>query len=269
VGRARAGTVGNRTHLKEWLSAETRLLDHVCGALDAADTEPAVVSAAARIAGLLEECRQRHTELHGRLVSARTVFLDEHTRQSFRPAGGLRNPDITDGVFLPVLTMPADDAINPAETFAVLVEGTQVPRIVRFADLVDDLLARVGRPTVPMRERSLELFGDEKRLDRLATTRVFASGALTLDLLRCHSVSIPFASQWVPGVADPRGNGAAHRGEPSHLRVAAGGHPAQCRRRGPGRHVGYETGGQFPSAVLSVPLLVPNQTESCISVTWI
>lgn len=131
----------NRAHLEERLAAESRLLDHVRGALDAADTEPTVAAVAARIAGLLEECRQRHTELHGRLVSARTIFLDEQTRQSFRPIGGLRNPDITDGVFLPLLALPAAEAVDPAEAFAVLVAGTQVPRIVRFADLVDDLLA--------------------------------------------------------------------------------------------------------------------------------
>jgi hypothetical protein len=131
----------NRAHLEERLAAESRLLDHVRGALDAVDTEPTIAAAAARIAGLLEECRRRHTELHGRLVGARTIFLDEQTRQSFRPVGGLRNPDITDGVFLPLLTTPADEAVEPAETFAVLMAGTQVPRIIRFADLVDDLLA--------------------------------------------------------------------------------------------------------------------------------
>lgn len=137
----------NRAHLEERLTAESRLLDHVRGALEASDAEPAVATAAARISGLLEECRHRHTELHGRLVSARTIFLDEQTRQSFRPVGGLRNPDVTDGVFLPLLTMPVDEAVAPAETFAVLVAGTQVPRMVRFADLVDDLLAPRRTPT--------------------------------------------------------------------------------------------------------------------------
>jgi len=131
----------NRVHLEERLAAETRLLDHVRGALDATDVEPAVATAAARIVGLLEECRQRHTELHGRLVGARTIFLDEQTRQSFRPVGGLRNPDITDGVFLPLLGTAVSEAVEPAETFAVLLAGTAVPRVVRFADLVDDLLA--------------------------------------------------------------------------------------------------------------------------------
>ncbi|TDO36276.1 hypothetical protein EV643_1206 [Kribbella sp. VKM Ac-2527] len=131
----------NRAHLEERLSAEAKALEHVRGALDAPDAEPEVAGAAARIAGLLEECRHRHTELHGRLVSARTTFLDEQTRQSFRPVGSLRNPNITDDVFLPLLTLPADLAVEPAETFATSIAGTQVPRIVRFADLVDDLLA--------------------------------------------------------------------------------------------------------------------------------
>lgn len=137
----------NRAHLEERLAGEAKLLDHVRGALDATDTEPAVATAAARIAGLLEECRQRHTELHGKLVSARTVFLDEQTRQSFRPVGGLRNPDITDGVFLSLLSLPAEVAVDPAETFAVLLAGTQVQPLVRFADLVDDLLAPRRDPT--------------------------------------------------------------------------------------------------------------------------
>ncbi|WP_282776787.1 MULTISPECIES: hypothetical protein [unclassified Nocardia] len=131
----------NRSHLEERLSAESRLLDHVRGALDAADVEPSVATASARIANLLEECRHRHTQLHGRLLGARTIFLDEQARQSFRPVGGLRNPDLTDGVLMPLLAMSADRAIEPAETFAVLVAGTRVPRIARFADLVDDLLA--------------------------------------------------------------------------------------------------------------------------------
>ncbi|HVW39842.1 MAG TPA: hypothetical protein VHC18_00680 [Amycolatopsis sp.] len=138
----------NRTHLEERLEGEIKLLAHVRGALDAPDVEPEVATAAAHIAALLEECRRRHTELHGRLVNARTIFLDEQTRQSFRPLGGLRNPDLTDGLFLPLLSMSAAEAVVPAETFAVLLAGTRTPRITRFADLVDDLLAP-RRPPAP------------------------------------------------------------------------------------------------------------------------
>lgn len=42
---------------------------------------------------------------------------------------------------------------------------------------------------VPSRERSLEVFGDEKALDRLAGTALFSPGRLSLDLLRCRRVA--------------------------------------------------------------------------------
>jgi hypothetical protein len=42
--------------------------------------------------------------------------------------------------------------------------------------------------------------GDEKALGRYRKTRLFTSGALTLDLLACYDPPLPFASQRVPGV---------------------------------------------------------------------
>jgi hypothetical protein len=47
-------------------------------------------------------------------------------------------------------------------------------------------------PVVPSRERSLELFGDEKLLDQLQTGRLFADGHLTLEMLRARIVHPPF-----------------------------------------------------------------------------
>jgi hypothetical protein len=41
---------------------------------------------------------------------------------------------------------------------------------------------------VPSRERSVEIFGDEKALDRLIGGALFASGRLSLELLRCRRV---------------------------------------------------------------------------------
>ena len=42
---------------------------------------------------------------------------------------------------------------------------------------------------VPSRERSLEVFGDEKALDRLIGTALFGPGRLSLELLRCRRVA--------------------------------------------------------------------------------
>ena len=44
------------------------------------------------------------------------------------------------------------------------------------------------RPVVPVKERSYEIFADEKRLDSLLNSQLFAEGRLTLELLRCCQV---------------------------------------------------------------------------------
>lgn len=50
-----------------------------------------------------------------------------------------------------------------------------------------------NEPTVPMRERSLEIFGDEKLLEELtASSRLVGKDRLTLDLLRARAVHPPF-----------------------------------------------------------------------------
>jgi len=47
-------------------------------------------------------------------------------------------------------------------------------------------------PVVPLRERSLQITGDEKRLDQLLRTRLFDAGRLSLTLLRSRQVHPPF-----------------------------------------------------------------------------
>ena len=44
---------------------------------------------------------------------------------------------------------------------------------------------------VALRERSVEIFGDEKRLDSLLGTQLFTAGRLSLDLLRCYLPTVP------------------------------------------------------------------------------
>jgi hypothetical protein len=48
---------------------------------------------------------------------------------------------------------------------------------------------------VPMRERSVQLFGDEKRLESLVGSSIFQPGRVSLDLLRCFPVSPPLVWQ--------------------------------------------------------------------------
>lgn len=55
-----------------------------------------------------------------------------------------------------------------------------------------------ARRSVPVRERSLELFGDEKRLEKLAKGSLFRDGRCSCELLRCHPVSAPLVYQAGP-----------------------------------------------------------------------
>ena len=73
---------------------------------------------------------------------------------------------------------------------------------VPLADLlaVQEFFARGGRdrPLVPIKERSLDIFGNEKRLDQLLrSSSLFGDGRLSPDTLRCSSVPEPLP--WAVG----------------------------------------------------------------------
>jgi hypothetical protein len=78
---------------------------------------------------------------------------------------------------------------------------------VPVADLlkVQEFFARGGRakPLVPIKERSLEIFGDEKRLDQLERgSALFGEGRLKLETLRCFIAPEP-----LPCTAGPNPDG--------------------------------------------------------------
>jgi Uncharacterized protein conserved in bacteria C-term(DUF2220) len=67
---------------------------------------------------------------------------------------------------------------------------------------IREWLAAGGRKLnpVPLKERSADIFGDEKRIDKLMKTDLFAPGALTLETLRCFAVYPDLI--WEKGRAD-------------------------------------------------------------------
>jgi hypothetical protein len=59
-----------------------------------------------------------------------------------------------------------------------------------------------AKPVVPVKERSLQIFGDEKRLDALLVTTLFRSDRLTLGQLRCELIGEPLGwRRGPPGAA--------------------------------------------------------------------
>jgi hypothetical protein len=51
---------------------------------------------------------------------------------------------------------------------------------------------KADEPVRPLRERSWQIFGNEKRLDSVVRQRLFRDGILTLDLIRAEIVHPPF-----------------------------------------------------------------------------
>lgn len=98
------------------------------------------------------------------------------------------------------LTRAAFDAATfpwvPELRFAAEIRSPQQLEVLRR---VHEFLATGGaqRCHVPIKERSVELFGDEKKLDELRGGVLLRTGRLTLELLRCFQVSPPLV--WEAG----------------------------------------------------------------------
>lgn len=91
---------------------------------------------------------------------------------------------------------------NPALCFLAGERG--LPSGIREASLaIQRFLASGGgsRPQVPVKERSFDIFGNEKRLDGLRHSEIlFGPGRVSLGLLRCYVVEpIPVAERFEQG----------------------------------------------------------------------
>lgn len=85
---------------------------------------------------------------------------------------------------------PATFPWSPELRFAAKLKNPSQLEILRRVHV---FLASGGgsRCMVPIKERSVELFGDEKKLDTLRKSALFRAGMLSLPLLRCYQVTPP------------------------------------------------------------------------------
>lgn len=154
------------------------------------------------------------------------------------------------------VTLPSDDT-NTEQTrrdtiwhpALAWVPDTRLPTTHRAdLDKINRWLHTNRNPlVVPLRERSLEIFGHEKTLDRLLRTSLFAPDRLTLELLRTRRAAPRFTHEIVgtgstllvvenSDTFDSFAHGLT--GTPSRVGV-----------------VGWGSGGGFEASVLSTPRL--------------
>ncbi len=150
------------------------------------------------------ECKEAETDVH--------ALEDEGWL-------GLKNirymPHFIDSVFIPLaaeirwreafgFVPPSDEETRQICEFSWAPELAFVP-VAKLNLLFSELRllneffkAQRKRVPAPIKERSLQIFGDEKRLDQLLrSSALFQEGRLTLEMLRCFIVAEPLP--WMPG----------------------------------------------------------------------
>jgi hypothetical protein len=125
---------------------------------------------------------------------------------------------------------------------------------VRFLTSVNIFLRdlTVDEPVIPVRERSLEITGEEKAVQRFAAGRLFRKGRLSLDLLRCEPTFPPLAYHQV----GPAPTMLVVENQDTHWSLRRLLRPVH----GIGL-VAYGVGNQIPASIRSV-LELPQRLES-------
>jgi hypothetical protein len=137
---------GALTHLSSRLEVERHIVAAAGERLDLLPDDHARRASLVAVVDLVRECELRHLELHGRLLGARSVFLDEQGRQRFVPAARRLFPDLAADVLRPLLAMSAAGARTAVEPVDCLVLGAVAPAQLSLRGLVAHLLR-------PRRER--------------------------------------------------------------------------------------------------------------------
>ena len=138
----------------------------------------------------------------GRARTTLSAVLQSLTERGYRFPMGRKSYDRTSVPELPAwIERPRDDAPKveePTEVFwcqelIFLYEQKYLPGKERWRQLDAWLKTHRGEALIPIpaRERSFEIFGDEKALDALARSVYFARGDITLEGLGCFPVNEP------------------------------------------------------------------------------
>jgi hypothetical protein len=126
-------------HIKTRTDMEASILATARDRLDVLE-EDSNAKPVAEVCRIIEECRQRHFALHGQLMGARNVFLDEQERQVFRLSSVVNLPSLVTEVLEPLLSMQRQQALHALDDAAAPLLGAVPPQLVSLADLVTWML---------------------------------------------------------------------------------------------------------------------------------
>lgn len=158
------------TVLVERVHAESRMLEAMRNHRDDADN-PELAATAAHLVNVVEDCLDRHRELHNRVMEATETFFVEQERQGFQALASLRAIDPYDQLLAPVFAGSVGEMTGVIEAFASMSWGVRDLRVASIERLLDGLLAD---------PREVEAFGGalpDEDLDQLDDPRRFPRAA--------------------------------------------------------------------------------------------
>jgi hypothetical protein len=137
-------------HVRARLNAESALLDAVADRRSELDDSTKIV-AANQLIEILRECRRRHDDLHGHLISARSRLRAALDDRLSRPPRSVHRADIGRDLLDPYLGCPTARAAEVAERLVATVGGIATRWWPSVAVLTDELCA-LPRPPDPGEE---------------------------------------------------------------------------------------------------------------------
>lgn len=123
-------------HIALRLKTEEGIIRSATARLDTLDQDHESRDAVAAVVRLIKECRFRHLSLNKLLMSARSEFLDQQSRQCFRDLSVLEIINLRDDVLGPLLGLRGDQVRELSDRAAHTLLGTEVPTVLSLTDLI-------------------------------------------------------------------------------------------------------------------------------------
>lgn len=130
-------------HIETRLHVEDNILEAARGRLEALADRPEPTAAEAQgraaltgVQTLVRDCVLRHNQLHGQLIGARSVFLEEQSRQGFVPVAARFYPDLGGDVLAPFLGLGRDAALGVVQEGFPALFGAHARGELSLRDLV-------------------------------------------------------------------------------------------------------------------------------------
>lgn len=149
------------------------------------------------------EVRRRLAALLGELAEAGILRLPKPTnRRAYDHAERIALPRYISRLDLPRPLPSKPRMWRPELAFAENMSESWHDALIAIQNWLRN--GGSAAPLVALRERSVEIFGDEKYLDGLLGTQLFLPGRLSLDLLRCYLPSVPICVEIIESHGEKR-----------------------------------------------------------------